>query len=532
MKKLLFIFSIVTAQLFAQTDSLNVAFRSHLPYPGTTCANICGYVDSTGREYALVGVATGMTVVDVTDPSNPVQVYQVLWPLQNNSSEWKEIKVYKKHAYVVSEAGGGLQICDLSKLPATTAPTVTYWTPTVAGQTLNTVHALHIDTTKGNVYLYGSNIGNKGAIIGSLANPTAPTYLGRFNGTYVHDGYVDNDTLYACEVYGGNMEVINCTNKTSPQVLATVQTPLRFTHNSWPTPDKKVIFTTDEKTKSSLASYDISDLSNITLLDTIKGLSTGSIVHNTHIRKDLFAVTSWYKDGFTIVDCSRPNNLIMTGYYDMYVGSGNGFNGTWGVYPFLPSGTIICSNIEDGLYVFTPTYIRACYLEGNVQDSVTSANLQNVTTQIISISASNTSTDVSGNYATGGATAGLYNVQFSKTGYQTRIINNVVLQNGVLTTLNTKLVPLGFGIAPIQNNQTFITVKSTLFENETSLSYFLANTEANGSVIKVFDYSGNIVFEKKLNDMKGEISLGNDWAAGVYLITLNSCKPLRIIKTK
>lgn len=533
MKKLILLFlALSVTQVFAQYDSLNVAYRANLKYPGHTCANICGYVDTTGREYALVGVDNGMTVVDVTNPSNPVQVYQVLWPVQNSNSEWKEIKVYKKHAYVTSEAGSGLQIVNLSKLPATTAPVVTYWTPTISGQTLSSIHALHIDTTKGNVYLYGSNVGNKGAIIGSLANPAAPVYLGRFNGTYIHDGYVDNDTLYACEIYGGTMDVINCTNKTSPVTLASVQTPLQFTHNSWPTPDKKTIFTTDEKTKSSIASYDISSLSNITLLDTIKGLTTGSIVHNVHVRPDLFAVTSWYRDGFTIVDVSRPNNMIMTGYYDNYASIGNGFNGVWGVYPFLPSGTIVVSNIEDGLYVFTPTYVRACYLEGNVKDSVTSANLQNVKAQIIGNTNSITYSDVSGNYATGCATAGTYNVQFSKAGYQTRIISNVVLQNGVLTILNTKLLPLGFGIASVQNDNTFFTASSTLFENKTTLSYFLSNADANGSVLKVVDYSGNLVFEKKLTNMTGEITFGDEWAAGVYVITLNSCKPLKVIKNK
>ena len=532
MKKLLFLFSIITVQLFAQYDSLNVAFRSVLAYPGHTCANICGYVDTTGREYALVGVDDGMTVVDVTNPSNPVQVYQVLWPVNNNNSEWKEIKVYKKHAYVVSEAGHGLQICDLSKLPATTPPTVTYWQPLVGGQTLNSVHALHIDTTKGNVYLYGSNVGNKGAVIGSLANPSVPTYLGSFNGTYIHDGYVDNDTLYACEIYDGYMEVIDCSNKTTPQVLATVQTPLFFTHNSWPSPDKKTIYTTDEKTQSALAAYDISDLSNITLLDTIKGLSYGSIVHNTHVKKDLFAVTSWYRDGFSIVDCSRPNNLIRVGYYDMYSGAGNGFNGTWGVYPFLPSGTIICSNIEDGLYVFSPTYVRACYLEGNVEDSITNANLQNVSVTIIGVNNSGANTDVTGNYATGGAVAGTYNVKFTKTGYQTRIINNVVLQNGVLATVNTKLLPNGFGIKSLQNDQTFFEMGSTLFEGKTSLNYYLSGAEANGSVLRVIDFSGNVVMEKKLESLSGEITIGEGLAAGVYMVTLNACKPTRVVKAK
>lgn len=529
MKKIIIPFLLLSSALFSQS-SLNVTLAAHYPYGNNhTAANICGYVDSTGREYALVGVDDGMDVVDVTVPTAPVHVYQVMWPVQNSSSEWKEIKVYKKHAYVTSEAGSGLQIVDLSKLPATTAPTVTYWAPTISGQQLSSIHALHIDTTKGNVYLYGSNISNKGAIIGSLANPAAPTYLGKFDNTYVHDGYVDNDTLYACEIYDGNVEVIDCSNKTSPSVLATVQTPLHFTHNSWLSPDKKYMFTTDEKTKSSLTSYDISSLANITLLDTVKGLSTGSIVHNTHVRPDWFAVNSWYRDGFNIVDVSRPNNMIVTGYYDMYPSSGNGFNGTWGVYPFLPSGTIVVSNIEDGLYVFSPTYVKGCYLEGNVKDSVTFLNLQNVLVQILTVSNANTYSDVSGNYATGAATAGSYNVQFSKAGYQTKIINGVTLTNGVLTTLNTKLAPLGMGMAALQNDETFFT-GSTVFEGQAKLNYYVSNTDAANAVVKVYDYSGNIVFEKKLETMQGELVMGDTWAKGIYLVTLNSGKPVRIVK--
>lgn len=531
MKKIFIPLLLAGFNLFAQS-SLNVTLAAHYPYgTGRTCANICGYVDTTGREYALVGVDNGMSVVDVTTPTSPTQVYQIPWPFQNSNSEWKEIKVYKKHAYVVSEAGGGVQIVDLSHLPSVTVPVPTYWKPVVGTQTLNTIHALHIDTTKGNIYCYGSNIGNKGAVIGSLANPAAPAYLGKFNNTYVHDGYVDNDTLWACEVYAGNLQVVDCSNKTSPSVIATVQTPLAFTHNSWLSPDRKTVFTTDEKTKSYLTSYDVTALPTLTLLDTIKGLTAGSIVHNTHIRKDNFAVTSWYRDGFTIVDVSHPNNMIMTGYYDTYPsGSGNGFNGDWGVYPFFPSGTIVVSNIEDGLWVFSPNYVKACYLEGNVKDTVTQFNLQNVAVQILTVTNSNTNSDVSGNYANGAATAGTYNVQFSKAGYQTKIINGVSLQNGITTTLNTQLAPLGFGVASVQNNETFLTGQ-TLFAERTTLKYYLSNADAANGVIKVFDYSGNLVMEQKLGAMMGEVVVGENWPAGMYVVTVNGGKPMKIVKT-
>jgi hypothetical protein len=63
-----------------------------------------------------------------------------------------------------------------------------------------------------------------------------------------------------------------------------------------------------------------------------------------------------------------------------------------------------------------------------------------------------------GQYKTGTAIPGSYNVQFSKTGYYTKTITGVPLTNGVLTTLNVELVPM-----------TTITVTGTVKDNSTGL---------------------------------------------------------------
>ena len=56
----------------AQTN-LNVQFRSRLIYGSTVeLSNIWGYVDSLGNEYALVGAQNGLSIVDVTNPTNPI----------------------------------------------------------------------------------------------------------------------------------------------------------------------------------------------------------------------------------------------------------------------------------------------------------------------------------------------------------------------------------------------------------------------------------------------------------------------------
>jgi hypothetical protein len=47
----------------------HMQLRSHLPYSPVNLANIGGYVDSAGREYALVGATNGLSIVDVTNPT-------------------------------------------------------------------------------------------------------------------------------------------------------------------------------------------------------------------------------------------------------------------------------------------------------------------------------------------------------------------------------------------------------------------------------------------------------------------------------
>ncbi|HTL81857.1 MAG TPA: choice-of-anchor B family protein [Bacteroidia bacterium] len=439
------ILSVVVTNLNAQS-TLNVTQQAHYTYPNHTAANICGYTTASGEEYALVGVSTGMDIVDVTVPNAPVHIIQI----PNVDNEWKEIKVYSHYAYVTTEANVGLQIVDLNALPSTSLASYSYHYYTgdgaIAGQIQN-IHSLHIDTTKGYCYLNGSNLFNGGCIFLDLnVDPYNPTYVGKYqNATspYVHDCYVDNDTMYACHIYAGFFSVVDVTNKANPVVLATQTTTTAFTHNAWPSNGKHFLFTTDENSNSYLTAYDISDLNNIQAVDKIQSEypQSGSIVHNTHVLNN-WAITSWYRDGFVITDITRPHNLVNVGWYDMYTpssqGSGNGFNGTWGVYPFFPSGTIVCSNIEDGLYVYSPTYVRACYLEGTVKDSICGSALSGVDVTIGTVNVTET-TDANGVFATGTPIPGTYSVTFSKPGYTSVTLNNVSFAAGQLDTFNIRM---------------------------------------------------------------------------------------------
>lgn len=420
----------------------NVSLRSITTYSGQHLSNIWGYA-SGGQEYALVGAQFGMIIMNVTDPDNPVQISQISGP----SSDWREIKTYSHYAYVVSEGGSGVQIVDLSTLPN---PPVTYhsYFGNGAGSGLTKAHALHIDETKGYLYLYGTNLfGGKAYVCNLNVDPYNPSFVnyvnfgGSGNSGYVHDGYVDNDLLYAANIYAGYFAVYNMANKSSPVLLATQPTPGLFTHNTWRSGNS--LFTTDEVSSSFLSSYDISNPGNITLLDKIQSNpGSGSIVHNTYIVND-YAITSWYRDGFTIVDVARPANMVQVGNYDTYVLSGNGFDGSWGVYPYLPSGNILSSVIkaqgtQNGqMYICTPNYVRGCYLEGKVTAAATGNPLNGALVKILTTSIQET-TGANGLYKMGLLQGGNYTIEVSKSGYQT-FYTSANLSNGVLTTLDVAL---------------------------------------------------------------------------------------------
>lgn len=498
MKKII-LFSLLLIGLNSNSKAqLNMTLLGTKSYP-FVLSNIWGYVDTLNNEYALVGTHAGLSIVDVTNPALPSEVYTVT----GTASNWREVKTKGKYAFVTTEGGNlGLQIVNLTNLPGPI--TSQYWAPTISGTPLQTIHALHVD---GNyLYLYGSNINGGATIIVDVTDPWNPVFVNQYiypgsgNLRYVHDGIVLNDTMYEGHIYGGFFAAVDVTNKMSPQLIATQSTPNNFTHNTWLSGDHKTLFTTDEVDNSFLAAYDISDLSNIQLKDKIQS-NPGSnvIVHNTLVLND-YCVTSWYKDGVVIVDGHRPENLVITGNYDTYPsGAGSGFNGDWGVYPYLPSGNIVVSDINNGLLILGPTYVRASYLEGTVNDSICGTPLSGVLVEILTTSAKDYSTS-SGDYKTGVPGSGTYSVRFSKPGYTTKTIAGVTMTATLVTNLNINLyspntvsisgqVTLSSGSTPVSNAQ-------VLISNATDSYSFSSDASGNFSSCNVLAGTYNITVGK------------------------------------
>ena len=99
-----------------------------------------------------------------------------------------------------------------------------------------------------------------------------------------------------------------------------------------------------------------------TSLPLLAPLHTNSIAHSPYIVGNDFVVLSYYDDGLQIFKIDDPNNPVQVGYWDTdpdgqtYQG-----DGAWGAYPYLPSGNLIASDIQNGLFVVRPSFpLREC----------------------------------------------------------------------------------------------------------------------------------------------------------------------------
>lgn len=435
-KRLLVLFTLLLSYA-ASFSQQNLSLVGQLDY-ALKCNDVWGYVAPDSTEYALVGVNTGVSIVSLADPANPVEVDYV----SGLPSTWRDMKTWNDYAYVTNEEGGGLHVINMSTLPDSV--TASLYVPLVDSMPLQEAHNIYIDEF-GFAYIAGApfSINSGGILIFDLnADPEEPPLVGKGPPVYAHDVFTRDNIMYSSEVYAGVFSIYDVSDKSNVFWLGSSTTPFNFTHNAWISDDSKSIFTTDEKANAPVAAYDISDFTDIKYLHEFRPPATvkkGVIPHNTHVYND-YLVTSYYTDGLVITDASRPSNLVQVGQYDTYPGADGGFLGCWGAYPYLPSGLILASDINTGLYVLQPTYKRACYLEGSVTDDNTGNPLNNASIKILSTIAK-TSSLFSGEYKTGHSEPGSYQVEFSKPGYQTEVhtvnltTGNVIVKDVALTQL-------------------------------------------------------------------------------------------------
>lgn len=430
---------------FAQKD-FNLEMVANVPV-NEEGNDIWGYVDAEGTEYAIMGSQTKTTIWSLEDPANPIERATIPGP----PGVWRDIKSFEDHLYVTSDQGAeGLLIIDMSLAPDTI--TSLYWKPTFEINDflfpLTKCHNLYIDTEQGFCYLAGCEVSQQGVLILDLnQDKKEPVLVGVMDDNYSHDVFVQDDLMYTSDIFVGSFNVYDVSDKSNPVFINGAGTSRQFTHNAWASHDGNYLFTTDERENAWVDAFDISDLNDIQFLDRYQPLATQGtdvIPHNTHYLNG-FLITSWYTDGVVIVDATKPDNLIKVGSYDTELEITKGYEGCWGAYPFLPSGIVLASDRNHGLFVLQPQnsdgevgYQRACYLEGLITDAKTGETITNANVQIISEDLNEASSRIGGIYKTGQATPGEFEVEYSHPNYDTLTLT-VTLERGKVTIVDAQL---------------------------------------------------------------------------------------------
>lgn len=450
---LLAIVSFTSFSLFAQPDQnpLNTSLITNIALPeGGVNGNDCwGYTDENGLEYAVMGGGSNTYIWSLEDYENPIQRAAI----PGTSTIWRDIKVWEDHIYVTADNTqnnmnfDGLLIINMSE-----APDVITWEFKSdvfnlgnGNEELGSCHNIYIDED-GYAYLSGCNVGNEGVLILDLADKSNPEFVGAVDTRYSHDVYVRDSILYSSEIFAGIFSMYDIRDRANPVLINSAETSFNFSHNAWLSDDGNYLFTTDELPNAYLDAFDISDPMDIRKIDRYRPLETeglGVIPHNTHYF-DGYLVTSWYTDGFIVLDAHRPDNLIKVAQYDTWQGEDGvaspreGGDGCWGAYPFFESGKMLASDRNSGLYILDVDLRRACYLEGKITDAATGLPIVNTQITILDSSPNSELSNPSGDYKTGQVEEGTFEIEISHPNYEVATAM-ATLVSGEVTILDVEL---------------------------------------------------------------------------------------------
>jgi choice-of-anchor B domain-containing protein len=347
------------------------AFLPHDVIGGGEGNDIWGWTDpGNGREYALVGKTNGTAFVDVTEPTAPVYLGLLpsAQPVETFFSTWRDVKVYENHAFVVSEEPAhGMQVFDLTRLRGVTEPQE--WSADAHYPLFGGAHNVAIDEESGFAYAVGSNTCSGGAHIVDIRDPKLPV----FAGCDTEDGYTHDAQ---CTVYRGpdadhqgrevcfnsnedTFTIVDVTDKLLPEQLSRTTYPnATYTHQGWLTEDQRHFLLGDELDEveagvpTTTYIFDVSDLDAPRFVRAHEA-STPAIDHNLYVQGSRVYQAN-YRAGLRILDLNRvaEGRLREVAYFDVYPPDDAAeFNGAWSSYPFFPSGTIVVSGIEQGLFV-------------------------------------------------------------------------------------------------------------------------------------------------------------------------------------
>ena len=351
---------------------------------GARLNDVWGWTHSeTLREFALVGRMDGTAFVEVTDPHNPRYLGNLAMTPGSRANTWRDVKVFKDHAFVVADGAGqhGMQVFDLTELLDVTAPRE--FAPTALYTEIASSHNIAINEQTGFAYLVGSSDGGEtcggGSHMVDLNDPLNPVFAGCFAHENTGRRGTGNSHDTQCVVYHGPDEdyagreiclnanetalsIADVTDKDNPVAVAAAEYPnVAYAHQGWLTEDHRYFYSNDELDEvgglvdaTRTLIWDLEDLDEPFLVSEYMN-PTNATDHNLYVRGDRLYMSN-NRAGLRVLDISDPENPAELGYFDTTPWSEDaaGFDGTWSVYPYFESGTVLLSSRREGLFLVRP----------------------------------------------------------------------------------------------------------------------------------------------------------------------------------
>lgn len=327
-----------------------------------TANDVWGYVSPSGREYAILGLRFGTAFVEVTDPLAP----KIVKTIRGYSSIWRDMAVYDEYAYSVNEGGGGIQVIDLRKIDKGKVKIV----DRVEDLGLSTVHNITVDPDSGYAYLSGSNLAEGGLVAVDLSDPAHPVVEpGNWQEAYVHDvvpvtyakgAHAGREIVYAFAGEAG-IAIIDVTDKSNMFTVDLLTYPgLSYSHSGAVDRKLKYLYANDELDEldgavgtSTTYLFKIKDFENALYVKSFTS-DLPTIDHNSFVRGNWLYQAN-YESGLRVYDIKRRKKPAQRAYFDTYPEADSAhFNGAWGVFAGFPSGLVVISDIQRGLFVLMP----------------------------------------------------------------------------------------------------------------------------------------------------------------------------------
>ncbi len=268
---------------------------------------------------------------------------------------------------------GGIQILDVSD-PSNPVELVKY--------TSNLTFGVHNSFIDGSLVYLVSDF--EGLRIVDISDPWQPFEIAhwelpiseypergfRFN--HLHDVSVSGNRAYLAYMEAG-LRILDVADPENPREISAYTYPDASTHSGEPSANGDFVYITDEQPGGFLRVIDIRDLSSPREVGSYKSSNRIVVgnqevsIHNILVEGDLVYI-GYYQDGFRVVDVSDPTDPVEVGFYIRSQSYSRGLlNGAFTSFP--SKGLVFVSDTDHGLFILR--FRRPSYLVRSRDVSVT-----------------------------------------------------------------------------------------------------------------------------------------------------------------